>query len=128
MSQADSGTLRNRRPTTTAMALWGHLLRPSESINTTSSQTNALIPPLTPVDKNGTSMRILLHDTQMNLERFSERVDRLVQDVGSAKTEIGTVQKLFEHDHEKIVEETVSLSMSHVFGRYLSLLCENLSC
>lgn len=110
------------------MALWGHLLRPSESINTTSSQTNALIPPLTPVDKNGTSMRILLHDTQMNLERFSERVDRLVQDVGSAKTEIGTVQKLFEHDHEKIVEETVSLSMSHVFGRYLLLLCENLSC
>lgn len=57
-------------------------------------------------------MRILLHDTQANLERFSERVDRLVKDVGDAKTEIGTVQKLFEHDHEKIIEKTVSLGTS----------------
>ena len=49
----------------------------------------------------------------MNLEKFSERVDKLVRDIAEAKTEMKTVQKLFEHDHEKIIDETVGLGTSH---------------
>lgn len=108
-------------PKTTASQLWG-ILRSSEPTkfppNISQSQSCTLPPIPTPVEKAGTTLRLLLHDTQANLERFSDRVDRLIRDVGDAKTEICTVQKLFEHDHEKIIDETVSLGMySEIISR-----------
>lgn len=54
-------------------------------------------------------MRILLHDTQANLEKFSERVDKMATGVSETKTEIITMQKLFLEDHEKLVGHTVDL-------------------
>ncbi|KAI0946930.1 hypothetical protein AcV7_009514 [Taiwanofungus camphoratus] len=92
--------------------LWGHLLSrdastPSLTPRVQSDVTS--LSPITPLDKAGTSMRILLHDTQAHLEKFSDRVTKLINGVDESKREIVTVQKLFEQDREKLVEETVDL-------------------
>ena len=54
-------------------------------------------------------MRILLHDTQANLEKFSEHVDKLANGVSETKREMMTMQKLFQEDHEKVVGQIVDL-------------------
>ena len=54
-------------------------------------------------------MRILLHDTQANLEKFSEHVDKLASGVSETKREMITMQKLFQEDHEKLVGQIVDL-------------------
>ena len=102
------------RPTSSAV-LWGHLLSSSDVSKTASSSghqeghTSAPLSSIAPVDKTGTSLRILLHDTQANLERFSERVGKLTGDIDESKREIGTVKALLQQDHEKTVEEIVDL-------------------
>ncbi|KAL6299542.1 hypothetical protein BKA93DRAFT_742214 [Sparassis latifolia] len=96
---------------TTSSVLWGHLLqRKNDSSVTPAHSTSASsLSPIVPLDKAGTSMRILLHDTQANLEKFSDRVAKLTIGVHDTKREIVTMQKLFEQDHEKLLEETVNL-------------------
>ncbi|KAH0836340.1 hypothetical protein J3R83DRAFT_7893 [Lanmaoa asiatica] len=51
--------------------LWAHLLRK----DATTTEPLSEIPPIAPQDKTGTSMRMLIHDTQVNLEKFSTRLD-----------------------------------------------------
>jgi hypothetical protein len=98
----------SRKPqrSTASTALWAHLLRKEIPSISQVSSTN---PPIAPLDKTGTSMRILLHDTQANLEKFSERVDKLACGVGETRREMVTMQQLFQEDHEKIVGQTVDL-------------------
>lgn len=102
------------RPTSSAV-LWGHLLSNNDVSRSTSSSRHAEGPSatalstMTPVDKTGTSLRILLHDTQANLEKFSERVGKLTGDIDESKREIGTTKALLQQDHEKTVEEIVDL-------------------
>ncbi|KZT72018.1 hypothetical protein DAEQUDRAFT_639896, partial [Daedalea quercina L-15889] len=64
---------------------------------------------LTPMDKTGTSLRILLHDTQANLENFSDRVNKLAGNIDESKREISTVKELYQQGHEKVVEDIVDL-------------------
>jgi hypothetical protein len=54
-------------------------------------------------------MRILLHDTQANLEKFSERIDKMTNGVSETKREMMTMQKLFQEDQEKLVGQIVDL-------------------
>lgn len=54
-------------------------------------------------------MRILLHDTQANLEKFSAHVDKLASGVSETKREMMTMQKLFQEDHDKLVGQIVDL-------------------
>lgn len=102
------------RPTSSAV-LWGHLLSNNDVSRTASSSRNAegasatALATITPVDKTGTSLRILLHDTQANLEKFSERVGKLTGDIDESKREIGAAKALLQQDHEKTVEEIVDL-------------------
>lgn len=66
---------------TVSSTLWAHLLRkdkPSTSIQAMSS-------PIAPADKTGTSVRLLLHDTQATMEKFSEKVDKLISGVQDAQ-------------------------------------------
>ena len=107
----------SRKPQRSAAstALWAHLLRkdiPAISQNSSSTPTNL---PIAPLDKAGTSMRILLHDTQANLEKFSERVDKLASGVSETKTEMVTMQKLFQEDHEQLVGQIVDLGGLHLY-------------
>lgn len=63
-----------------------------------------------PVDKAGTSVRMLLHDTQAVLEKFSGRIDKLHGEVEKAKQEVSTSHKVFQHGHDKLVSDQVDLS------------------
>ncbi|CAK5262800.1 unnamed protein product [Mycena citricolor] len=73
-------------------ALWGQLLRKSAA-----PDNNPLpIPPGAPLDKTGTSMRILLHDTQANFEKFSGKVQLLTTGLEETKREISVAKDLFK--------------------------------
>jgi hypothetical protein len=98
------------RPSASA-ALWAHLLRKDVSTLPLDASTNdpLPLPPLTPMDKNGTAMRILLHDTSHNLEKFSERVDKLISGVGETRKEVVDVHKRFHTGHEELRDEMADL-------------------
>ncbi|PCH44062.1 hypothetical protein WOLCODRAFT_76746 [Wolfiporia cocos MD-104 SS10] len=106
-------TLGSKSRTTASSVLWGHLLTKgssASSIQRTSQGSSASsLAPIAPMDKAGTSLRVLLHDTQATLEKFSSRVDALTGGVDQSRREIMTVQKLFQQDREKMVDETVDL-------------------
>jgi hypothetical protein len=89
------------------MALWAHLLGKDKLPAPPNSYV--IPPPLAPLDKNGTSMRILLHDTQAHLERFSVRADKLFSSVEETKREITTVNTLFQREHETLRDDVVDL-------------------
>jgi hypothetical protein len=112
-------TIRKPQRSTASTALWAHLLRKDVPATSQASCTPTN-PPIAPLDKAGTSMRLLLHDTQANLEKFSERVDKLAGGVSETKGEMVTMQKLFQEDHEKLVGQTVDLGelYIHFSGRY----------
>ncbi|EEB97985.1 hypothetical protein MPER_02591 [Moniliophthora perniciosa FA553] len=88
--------------------MWAHLLR-KNTTGSTSTPTALPLPPLAPADKNATSTRILLHDTQANLQKFSERVEKMTQNVENTRREISTVKTLFQDEHEALVGEMVDL-------------------
>ncbi|KAJ7044601.1 hypothetical protein C8F04DRAFT_1068854 [Mycena alexandri] len=86
-------------------ALWGQLLRK----NTLAVPATVPLPPTAPLDKTGTSMRILLHDTQANFENFSTRVDTLTSGIENAKREIVVVKDLFQGAQESLTNDVVDL-------------------
>ncbi|PSR74070.1 hypothetical protein PHLCEN_2v10142 [Hermanssonia centrifuga] len=93
-------------------ALWGHLLQkntPSSLLVKAPKENGLKSAPTVPIDRTGTSMRMLLHDTQAILEKFSERVDKLTNGIDDAKRDIITVQNLFQSEHETFMGEVVSL-------------------
>ena len=99
---------------TASSVLWGHLLHKHGPSQASSSPvatpvSKAHIPALAPQDKAAASTRILLHDTQAQLEKFAERTDRLTTGLENAKRELVTVQKLYEDEHEKLVERMIGL-------------------
>lgn len=67
--------------TTVSSTLWAHLLR-KDKPNVSTQATSSLI---APADKTGTSVRLLLHDTQATMQKFSEKVDRLIDGVQDAQ-------------------------------------------
>ncbi len=96
--------------------LWGHLLRqkPSQlppSTTSTSSTLGKLAPTVAPLDKAGASTRILLHDTQAHLEKFTGRVTQITTGLEDAKKELITVQRLYQDEHEQLEERMIALSM-----------------
>ncbi|KAF8199107.1 hypothetical protein BJ912DRAFT_1020382 [Pholiota molesta] len=97
------------RPLTASTPLWAHILEPKTRLPTKLSEMPSVIPPPAPLDKNATSMRILLHDTQANLEKFGEHVQRLVEGVKETKHEIKTTNTLFERDRETLVGDITDL-------------------
>ncbi|KAI0825554.1 hypothetical protein BC629DRAFT_6850 [Irpex lacteus] len=99
------------RSSTTA-ALWGHLLhkKPHTSLAAKSNGDKPnLVPPMKPVDKAGTSARMLLHDTQAVLEKFSGKIDKLHSEVEQAKNEVSMSHKVFQHGNDKVLSDQVDL-------------------
>ncbi|KAI0704108.1 hypothetical protein C8Q76DRAFT_631591 [Earliella scabrosa] len=97
-----------------ASGLWGHLLRKDasqlpQSTASTSTTLGKHSPAIAPLDKAGTSTRILLHDTQAHLERFTDRVTQLTAGLDDAKRELVGVQKLFQEEHEQLEERIIGL-------------------
>ncbi|KAG6845018.1 hypothetical protein H0H87_001539 [Tephrocybe sp. NHM501043] len=94
-----------RTPASTS--LWAHLLR--KDTQRPPSSAGPVLPPIAPLDKNGTSMRILLHDTQAHLDKFSASADKLLAGVNEATCQISTVNTLFQREHEALTEDLVDL-------------------
>ncbi|KAJ7780981.1 hypothetical protein B0H16DRAFT_1496720 [Mycena metata] len=86
-------------------ALWGQLLRKS----TLAAPATVPLPPTAPLDKTGTSMRILLHDTQANFENFSTRVDTVSAEIERTRREIVVVKDLFQGAQESLTNDVVDL-------------------
>ncbi|KAI0358064.1 hypothetical protein OH77DRAFT_1239240 [Trametes cingulata] len=103
-----------RRPTVST-ALWGHLLRKAgssqipPSSGTSTSTFGKHTPPIAPIDKTSASTRVLLHDTQAHLEKFTERVTQLTNELDDAKRELVMVQKLYQDDREQVLESITGL-------------------
>jgi hypothetical protein len=72
-----------------------------------SSDSSAapVIPLVAPVDRTNTSMRMLIHDMQATLERFSTRVDTLLNNVKDAKTEVVNCNRISESERERVLDE-----------------------
>lgn len=86
-------------------ALWTHLLRKDAQ----ASNNIGIIPPIAPIDKNATTIRVLLHDTQANFEAFSARVDKLINVVEETKREIKATSTLFEREHDTLIGDVIDL-------------------
>nr|GAT58225.1 predicted protein [Mycena chlorophos] len=86
-------------------ALWGQLVRKA----TTAARDAPPVAPTAPLDKTGTSMRVLLHDTQSNFERFANRVDSLSSGIEDAHREIVAVKDLFGGAQESLVNDVVGV-------------------
>lgn len=56
-------------------------------------------------------MRILLHDTQMNFEIFSKRVDTLLSTVSDAKNETKTINEKFERRYDKMLGDVIDIGL-----------------
>ncbi|KAE9406296.1 hypothetical protein BT96DRAFT_811151 [Gymnopus androsaceus JB14] len=106
-SSSYSESYGNSRKPSSSSVLWAHLLR--KDALTASVKTDAPLQPLAPVDKSGTSTRILLLDTQAHLQKFGRKVDDLTSKVAHAKQEIVTVKTLFQQDREGLMSEFVDL-------------------
>ncbi|KAF9077961.1 hypothetical protein BDP27DRAFT_1207287 [Rhodocollybia butyracea] len=100
-----SGTHGDTQNYPGSSVLWAHLLR--KDVLASPSKSDLPLPPLAPVDKNGTSTRILLLDTQANLQKFGQVVGELTSKVDHAKHEIVTVKNLFQQDREAFMNEFV---------------------
>ena len=105
------------RPPTASTALWAHILKQDiQQPSTSLSDTPVVVPPNIPLDKNATSMRVLLHDTQANFEKFTVHVDKLINGVNETKHEIKTTNDLFERDRERLVGDIIDLGMFLFFA------------
>lgn len=83
--------------------LWAHVFGKA------SDTPSSTLPPLGPLDKTATSTRVLLYDTQANLEKFSARVDTLLKGFSEAKSEVKFVKSLFERDREALTNDITDL-------------------
>ena len=97
----------SRQGGSTAAILWAHLSRKDNAGRT--ADTDTFIPPSGPQDKTAATMRVLLHDTQMNLERFSGNVERLIEDVHSTTQAIKQTGATFEQEHDKLMGDILDL-------------------
>ncbi|KAF9461534.1 hypothetical protein BDZ94DRAFT_1167480 [Collybia nuda] len=95
--------------TPTSIALWSHLLRKEPLPAPPNSEIDPLLAPLAPIDKNATSTRVLLYDTQGHLERFSIHVEKLCSTIEDVKREISTANTLFQSEHEKLAGDIIDL-------------------
>jgi hypothetical protein len=87
----------SQTPSTASAALWAHLRRPPATYHAPTSSA-----PITPVDKTGTSMRVLLSDTQVNFERFGERVGRLIDGVEETRLKMDVMKGMCEEERERM--------------------------
>ncbi|KAG1816253.1 hypothetical protein EV424DRAFT_1325033 [Suillus variegatus] len=85
-------------------ALWAYLLQKDLPASSDFAAT-PMIPLMAPVDRTNTSMRMLIHDMQATLEKFSTRVDTLLINVKDAKTEVVNCNRISESERERVLDE-----------------------
>ncbi len=127
MTSNSSGSTRvgtqSQPRTSSSSVLWAHLQRKDTANPATSTIP---LPPLAPLDKTNTSLRILLHDTQSHFETFADKVNVLTKGVDEAKREIGLTKTLFEKEHEVLSNEMFGLGACPIItGCFVFLVCDS---
>lgn len=110
-SQPPNAQSQRKAPITT---LWAHLARRdtrSTSQSASASTTGSL--PSNPIDRLGTSTRVLLLDTQSNMEKLSDLVKGLTDRVEDRTKDIPRLQSVMEEKHDETI---VTLSQ---LGEYM---------
>lgn len=90
--------------------LWAHLLNKDATTSGPSLKTGLTSLGLTapaPADKTGTSVRILLYDTQATLEKFSERVDRLLSEAEDSRQKLLARNEEVNDEVERLVRRVI---------------------
>ena len=90
--------------------LWAHLLNKDATVSGPGLKTGLAAVGLTasaPPDKAGTSVRILLHDTQATIEKFSERVDKLVSDAEDSRQKLLARNEEVNDEVERLVRRVI---------------------
>ncbi|KAF6753060.1 hypothetical protein DFP72DRAFT_849436 [Ephemerocybe angulata] len=101
---------RNPLSSSSAATLWAHLAQKDTLGRTSTTSTlGSFMPPNGPQDKTATTMRVLLHDTQMNLEKFSGNVEKLIHDVRQTEQELKTTTGLLEKEQDKLMGDIIDL-------------------
>lgn len=80
---------------------------------------------LTHQDKVGTSTRILLHDTHVQLEKFSERANSILSGVDVSRREMTRVREEVENAREKELDTIAQLSMFFFRAYMLVIRCSS---
>lgn len=114
---------------TISSTLWAHLLNRDNTASGSGLKTGLTSVGLTasaPADKAGTSVRILLHDTQATIEKFSERIDRLVSEAEVSRRKLLARNEEVSDEVERLVrrvvqEQGMSLPFRTVPAALLSL-------
>ncbi|KAL1693974.1 hypothetical protein GGG16DRAFT_122830 [Schizophyllum commune] len=99
------------RRSPSSSTLWAHLIRNDSPLRPSPSTVSSAMQsmPGAPLDKTGTSMRMLLLDTQTNFENFSGRVDKLIDCVENAKSEVEYMKAMMQAERENAASEMINL-------------------
>ena len=56
-------------------------------------------------------MRILLHDTQANFEKFSEKTGEITASIERTNQEMVQMKMMFEKEHQAVVDDIYNLGL-----------------
>jgi len=90
--------------------LWAHLLDKDAAASGSGLKaglTSLGLAAAAPADKTGTSVRILLHDTQATIEKFSEKVDKLVSEAEDSRQKLLARNEEVSDEMERFVKRAV---------------------
>ena len=111
---------------TMSSTLWAHLLNKDPAASGSGLKTGLASVGLAasaPADKTGTSVRILLHDTQATIEKFSERVDRLVSEAEESRQKLLVRNEEISDEVEQLIRRAVQeQGMSFLLGTTLETI------
>jgi hypothetical protein len=105
-----SGPSTSTSGSTASSTLWAHLL--NKDATASGSGLNSGLASLglaasAPADKTGTSVRILLHDTQATIEKFSDRVDRLLSEAEGSRQKLLARNEEVNDEVERLVRQVI---------------------
>lgn len=107
-----SGSSASAPGSTISSTLWAHLLNKDAGASGSgfglkTGLTSAGLATSAPADRAGTSVRVLLHDTQATMERFSEKVDKLVSGAEDSHRKLLARNEEVSDEVERLVRRTI---------------------
>lgn len=105
-----SGPPTSTPGSTMSSTLWAHLLNKDTAASGSGLKTGLTslgLAAAAPADKAGTSVRILLHDVQATIEKFSEKVDKLVSEAEDSRHKLLARNEEVSGEVERFVRRAV---------------------
>lgn len=107
-----SGSSASAPGSTISSTLWAHLLNKDAGASGSGSGLRAGLTPVgltnsAPADRTGTSVRVLLHDTQVTIEKFSEKVDKLVSEAEDSHRKLLARNEEVSDEVERLVRGAI---------------------